>query len=853
MNSAVLSGRKTHSTQMLQPAEPRETKWHGYAVGLMTATVVFCAMVWAFFVPPHLDIDDIGLFNPVYMYVHYGKITYPTYGSFQEMVVHPPTHYVVLAWLAKLGVPPSYIAALPPFLLIVLAASLIWLSKFPSTVKLGLLFGLLAGSLFPCYLFILPTAFSFGFRPDLHLAFAWFAGLIALETGRLDDWNFKRLFLGSALLTYASALHYPAFVAWTGVFTYVVWVLRLRGWRKASKPILALIAGGCLVGFFYLALFVVPHWHSSLAFVRSAEPFGGVGVSVKAHLNSYRFLYYSFALQPFSRVLFYPLTLGIPAVLISTLTFVLIPSTRGIALASLPHLLMLLLLVQRKSFGYFIPEFMLYVCALAVCVVCGLDLIARKIGVDAERIFAFTSSTVLAGLLLFGIRWLSVAQFTLRPRVLEFDVARAAGRQMLGAQALVGARLARFYTNGGDLSYMLEPDLLWRKIGNLNVASYFGQFDGIAEDSFSSSLTVNEERQSLASWYARGPLNLRGFYFSSLYPGLSYLLLNVNGPPLFQAYGLLPSGQVAHFRRDPNGAFTFVAATCGVGALNKLAIDSIFRNAYLLPASTPLGAPEMELETFVEGTAAYEQLRPKLATQCSFRDEIRMSEDQIDRYRFIDTLKSDRVIHFYKHLEDALDARYGPELQVEPGGDGWPNKVIFQRGVHQGESYPLQFSGANMRELFRSDMDSLAPWAIQRFTKAGGMEIVHDGLRDEDRCGRYSSNTAQDSLTSPFAQSSVRHSGLFFFSAWAKPLRGASLPSIFLQDQKYESVAYARPVIHRSDGWVLMAGWAEPSKADQVRLVIQQESGAISLFDKAYIAEIASSTDKRIPLSGNGN
>src|SRR5205814_4785790 len=126
----VFSWRKAHSTPVRHPAEPLQTKWHGYAVALMSVTVVFCATVWAFFVPAHVDIDDIGLFNPVYMYVHYGKFTYPTYGSFQEMVVHPPTHYLVLAWLNKLGVPLSYIAAVPPFLLIVLASSLRSLSNF---------------------------------------------------------------------------------------------------------------------------------------------------------------------------------------------------------------------------------------------------------------------------------------------------------------------------------------------------------------------------------------------------------------------------------------------------------------------------------------------------------------------------------------------------------------------------------------------------------------------------------------------------------------------------------------------------------------------------------------------------
>jgi hypothetical protein len=830
------------STEVRQRREPLETKWHNYAVVLMTATVVFCAAVWAFLVPAYITIDDIVMFNPVYMIVHYGKVTFPTYGSFYEIVVHPPTHYVLLGWLAKLGVPLAYIAALPPFFLIALAASLISLSKFPSSVKLGLLFGVLGGSILPCYL-PYPTAFSFGFRPDLHLAFAWFAGLIALETGRLDDWNPKRLFLGSALLTYASALHYPAFVAWTGVFVYIAWLIKLRGWRLASKPLLAIIAGGCLVGVPYLTLFVIPHWHSILSFVRSAEPMGGIGASVKAHLQMYSSTYYSIALQPFSRVLFSPLGVGIPTVLLSTLTLAVVPATRGIALASLPHLLMMLLVVQRKpTFGYFIPELILYVCGLTVCVIWALGLIARKTGTRSESIFVFASSIVLSCLLLFGTGWLGAAQFTLRPRILELDVARAAGKQMLGPNALVGARIGRFYSNGGDLSYMLEPDLFWRKIGNLDLVAYFEQFDAVAEDSFGTNLTVNEVRQSLASWYDGGLLNLHGFYFSSLHSHLSYLLLNRGRSAHLQGYGLLPNGQVAHFEQDPNGAFIFVAATCGVDALNKVALNPIFRNTYLRPASTPLGASEKQLETFVVRTEVYEKLRPEVGTPCTIRDEIRMSENQFDAYRFIAPLSSDPVIHFYQNTEDAQDARYGPELEVELSGDNWPTKATFLRGVHRGESYQLQLSSPKIHELFHSDMDSLSSWAIQLFAKSGGMEIAQDGLSPRDQSARYTSATPQDNLTSPFEPRPDPKPGLFFFSAWTKPLASASLPSISLQDEKYEYVARARPVIRRADGWVLLAGWGQSSKAERVRLVVQQASGAISLLDKAYIAEITSST-----------
>jgi len=278
-----------------------------------------------------------------------------------------------------------------------------------------------------------------------------------------------------------------------------------------------------------------------------------------------------------------------------------------------------------------------------------------------------------------------------------------------------------------------------------------------------------------------------------------------------------------------------------VNTLNKIALNPIFRNAYLRPASTPLGASEKQLETFVVRTEVYEKLRPEVGTPCTIRDEIRMSENQVDAYRFVGPLSSDRVIHFYQNTEDALDARYGPELEVELSGDNWPTKATFLRGVHRGESYQLQISGPKIHELFHSDMDSLSPWGIQRFGKSGGMEIMDDGLSHRDQSARYSSNTPQDNLTSPFEQMSDPKPGLLFFSAWTKPLAGASLPSISLQDERYEYIAHARSVIHRADGWVLLAGWGQSSKGERVRLVIQQERGAISLLDKVYIGEVTGS------------
>src|SRR5262249_1737310 len=151
-----------------------------------------------------------------------------------SMVVHPPVHYLELALLMRAGMSVAYAEVVSTILLSALSLWLICTSRLQIPVKLGLIFGLYSGMTFfiPTY----PYFSLHGMRPDSHVAMAWFAGLVALESGRLAAWDTRRLMLGTALLTYASELHYFAVVAFTGVLVYVLWMLlRLR--RSAMSRI----------------------------------------------------------------------------------------------------------------------------------------------------------------------------------------------------------------------------------------------------------------------------------------------------------------------------------------------------------------------------------------------------------------------------------------------------------------------------------------------------------------------------------------------------------------------------------------------------------------------------------------
>jgi len=611
------------------------------------------------------------------MYVNYGIMTYPAYGQFHSMYVHPPTHYLVLALLMKAQVPLDYATQIPPFLLVLIGILLIIRSTFPDAVKVSLLFGLFGGSMVPL------LGFGFGVRPDLHFAFAFFTGLVALESGRLLNWDPKRLFLGSFLLSYASGLQYPGIMAFTGIFVYLVWVLKERAWgkllfrgrrgiflsfflpRRAVKPMASLVLGACLFGIPYLILFIIPEFLHIISFVRSAGAIGETAVSLSSHLRLYGAIYANLPAGVLKSV-FYPLAIGIPTVLLSTAILYSVRGTRGIALASIPQMLFLLLIVQRKWSFYLIPEFMLYLCSLSMLAIMTSNSFVGKFLPRHRRLVIPVSSVILILALLVGrgiypleyAVWtpdVHAVEFTLEPRLDELAIARAAGRQMLGPDALVGARIARSYIYGEAFSYMIEPDLLWRSIAGLNLTAYFGKFDAIAEDSFRSDATNNEQHKSLSSWYADRMLNIRGFYFSSRQSSLSYLLLSPHRPEVVHGYSILRSEQVVYFEERPDGDYVFVAAVCDASSLNVPA-TALFHKSYLLPLQSG-SRSQQEVLTFVLKTESYLAVHSEIMSKCAIRDEIRLGSETLEPDQLMASLADDRRVEFYETLKDALAAR----------------------------------------------------------------------------------------------------------------------------------------------------------------------------------------------------
>jgi hypothetical protein len=633
-------------------------RWENYSVWLVAAVVAATATVWAFFAAAPIGIDDIGLFNPVYMYVHTGRMAYPSYGflpecTFEAMVVHPPTHYLVVALLIKAGIPPPYAESIPPFVLIIVTILIIGWSRFSSEIKVALLFGFLGTNVFLRWI---GGPVGFSLTPEQHLAFAWMAGLVTLEAGRVGSWDPWRLGLGAFLLTYASGIHYPASFAWTGCLAYGVWAAWSLGWRKARGAVGSLMLGGLLFGIPYLLLFVLPHWKEILCFLKSAQAVGSVRGSLATHIALSKSLYAALPKGQLMTLAFLPLALGVPTILVSTPALAARRQTRGIALAALPSTLFILLFVERKWSVYLLPELMVYLCGVSVVLGTIIVVLVGKLVPARRHMATLAVALVLCTAWLTGSIGRGLRHVTFNRRLDERALARAAGRQMLGPNALVGTRISRFYTNGGDLSYMIEPDVLWSRIGDRDLRRYFAKFDAITEDPFTSYATWNERRESLTSWYSDGTLRIRGFYFSQFNPGLSYLLLHPDPdrPVEGYAHGLFGDyGKVARFRERRDGDYVFVAAVGPAGFWPDL--PTLCRVSYLLPLEEE-GKQQTEMATLVMRTEDYLKTRPTQPLY-EIRDEIRLGMEEMTTRQSLATLRNDQVIRFYRRLSEAVEAR----------------------------------------------------------------------------------------------------------------------------------------------------------------------------------------------------
>ena len=514
----------------------------------MAIAVAMLLVLAAYFSERCGGIDEIGLYNPTYMAVQYGKMTYPAYGHFTSMVVHPPLHYQAIAMFIRLGMGLYYAEATPAFLALLLCIWLVVEGPFTGAVKIGVLYGLWMS----IAIFGRTGAELFGMRPENHLDAAWLGGLLALESGRLRNWDWKRLFLGAFLLAYASGVHYYAVLGVLGVAVYAAWAVQSLGLRRAARALLAIALGGLLFGVPYLLLFYFPEQAGIWKMIHDTQTGGGIASNLHAH----RAQYASFLQQGAGGFwLKIPLMTGLPMVLFATPILLAIPSTRGIAMAALPLQLFLLFFAAHKHAYYYTHEIAIFGTAVAAGLI---TLAGHLLAGIPRRSVRYAVWTGVAALLVLGWwqlhKWLLGGPYlSLTPRVHEAEIARAAARRMLPPNPRVASRIGAWYSAGGDAWHDPSPDVLWpESVSQLNAVNYFSRFDAAAEYSHMSDAVPNRDHKALLSWYLDGSLHLGGFFFAGVNSDLTWLLLRV--PPASPVTGYaLKDEQLYRFTENGRG------------------------------------------------------------------------------------------------------------------------------------------------------------------------------------------------------------------------------------------------------------------------------------------------------------
>lgn len=493
-----------------------DNAWNSRAVLLAAffSSILFISM--ALFGPRSLDIDTLGLYNPIYTFLNFGKMTYPIHGFPDSMIVHPPIHYYSIALFLMLGIGTNYAISSPVILLFLVCIFAIVTSPFRPAIRCGALFAL------PITLELFTNLNHYiysSIRPDLCLALAWFAGLIFLESARNENYNTRKLFLGAIFLTYASILHYFAFPAFFALVIYALVGVKDLGYRAGRIKTAAIAAGAGMVLIPYLIGWVIPYWNQIFEFANSASAFqGGIFQGFAIHIAQYQFFLANLSVNSLAAVLLWPvINFGLIIPLWIWIPLAAYKRTRILSIACLPMLLYVTIM-SRKSYGYYYPELFLYFSVILGALFLFFDKNFITDRLFSKRYQILPQMLTCVVIIVFiaclwnntGLENLTISS-TQQQNVM--DLPRACAQQIIGNNAYVGGRMASWYTGGGVKWHDISSDILWRNDPTPpDYEQFFQQFDFIEENYHMSDSTSNKYNETLGTLYLQNHLQLVGFY-----------------------------------------------------------------------------------------------------------------------------------------------------------------------------------------------------------------------------------------------------------------------------------------------------------------------------------------------------
>jgi hypothetical protein len=610
----------------------------------------------AFSTRPLTD-EEVGLYNPVYMLLETGRMTYPAHGAYDGMYVHPPVHYLVIAALQWLGVDLIHAAGIPPTLLLMLHCMNLLTSKFSTGEKV-------AFALVPVAVLAMWVSFQ-TVRPELHLTIAVLTGFFLLEAGRIADWQRTRLVLGASLVAIGSAMHYFAMPAVLGVGVYVI----AASWR-VTRPVAArrvgwLVAGPVVVYIALLIFFVLPLWPqikqiTAWGLGRSSGVSHAIGVTHRSYAEFASYCSIIENLNPFTcnllaLAIIKPLLLSlVPAWFIALVGFVANPRTRVLAFAIQPFCLATYLLNAHKmgNLGYFALE-------LTFAATAGVALLVYAAGMIQNP--TFLRSVGVAALV--GSSMILVAPVARSPADAirftnkDMEISRAAGLSILGPNAGVGvSAISWWYSPGATHLYYIWPDVFYPTDMSTFDYGFFDNFDAVVLENRSGGLAYNKQGITLSSMTKEGKLQVKGFYIGRRarsgqrpYGILSYLLLQRQ--PAETIKGFIWDGRVARRFVSGVGDAVYRLMACAIDGAPTASGSRAVEHAASLPLKRTDGR-EQGLYSLLSTS-----WNDPVPGSCSLVTEHRGIVEEVRPDDLLALLRErDSVIQFHPTLADYLKA-----------------------------------------------------------------------------------------------------------------------------------------------------------------------------------------------------
>jgi hypothetical protein len=660
------------------------------AVAGLALLALTIAVILGLFVDRGVSSEEPPLFNPPYEFAHTGHLKFPDYAfffgprMFDVFVVHPPAHYGFVGLGLRLGAGVRLAEALPILVTIALALWLLLTSRLSLFTRIATAFALAALCAFAV---TYDSDSSFGVRPELHVAVTWIAGLLALEGARRRGWHLPRAFLGASLLLLTSMMQWFAVFAFVGVAIYAIAAVHDLGLRRARRVLAALGAGVGVFGIPYLVVFVAPDWDV----IRVLSNAGWSG-------SSWGLWNYNYDVDQSIRTTVWPAlhsplrwTVGAPALAYATRLppFVAAEAlllarreTRLLALASLPLPLWLFLATPGKGY-YGLPETLLALIAATAVV----GAVVARVAAFGGRTVVAAAAVAFAAFLGWGA-WVGTPELAARtfshgvlPTPLE--IGRAAGRAIVGPDALVTSQHQLWYISGARYWHDFNPDLIGRN--DISPGAYFRRFQYVADVPtlfFAPNLLHPYPRNSVAyAEYASGDLRLAGFYADTYSYG--YTVFRTGRSRAVRGFARFGSTMYA-FRSRPRGPYFFSSVICPLGDDGSGEIASTPSLQHLtgssggdvelrfpitiayakLPPPTKKGAPTPSspaplhsIEGVLVPADRYAEEKRTAPPGCHARDTVRGTLTTSDAYDLPSRLNShDLLVAIYRTVTDAVVA-----------------------------------------------------------------------------------------------------------------------------------------------------------------------------------------------------